>query len=659
MSTQIFGALVALVVGALAPLVILPVLRRWQVIDVASARSSHTGVAVRALGLAPLAAVVVAGLATAVSLDPRPAAVLLVCLLGAAVIGIVGLVEDTRGLPIAARVALQWSLATAASCALLTISGVAAIPTIALGLLAGFLVSAYVNVANFMDGVDGLSAGHGVVTGSAFVILGAIAGSSALSAGGAILTAAMLGFMPWNLGPAKRFLGDVGSYLLGAMVALLAIAGLLAGLPLISVLAPVAIYGADTSITLLRRILRGARWHESHREHIYQRLAAKLTHPAVAAVVAILGAASALSGVLVATGAWPWWLATVVSATLALVYIGLPGALGLEDTRWQLARLVAPEPYSTRSMESHRAIVVGASGFVGSAVTASFRTHGIPVSELPAPRVATAARTLDELAGELTGDAWSLESLTESLEGVDVIVLAAGVASPDNDGDDVLYGANSLLPCLVARAADRAGVRRLVHVSSAAVQGRAGLLDESWRVNPFSAYSHSKALGEAALAAIMQEFTDGEKHVDIVIARATSVQGAGRSTTQKLSRLAQSRFSSVAAPGNQPTVVSTSHGLAEFIRNLALATGPMQGVRLQPWECHDVSTALEALSGRSPIILPQALCRAIVSTAFGLGQIIPRVAGPARRLEMLWFGQRQSATWQYEVSSRDWLAKER
>ena len=86
--------------------------------------------------------------------------------------------------------------------------------------------------------------------------------------------------------------------------------------------------------------------------------------------------------------------------------------------------------------------------------------------------------------------------LAAAFAGVQVVVNAAGLATPGGTDSPALRGANALLPLVVADAADAAGVQRFVHLSSAAVQGHRPFLDESSHVQPFSAYSRSKALGE-------------------------------------------------------------------------------------------------------------------------------------------------------------------
>ena len=85
---------------------------------------------------------------------------------------------------------------------------------------------------------------------------------------------------------AKVFLGDVGSYSLGFVIATLGWIVWSSGAPLVLALAPALVYLADTGFTLLRRYRRGASLMEAHREHVYQRLAAQgRSHLSVALVV--------------------------------------------------------------------------------------------------------------------------------------------------------------------------------------------------------------------------------------------------------------------------------------------------------------------------------------------------------------------------------------
>jgi UDP-N-acetylmuramyl pentapeptide phosphotransferase/UDP-N-acetylglucosamine-1-phosphate transferase len=113
-------------------------------------------------------------------------------------------------------------------------------------------------------------------------------------------------FLPWNALRARVFLGDVGSYSLGAALAVLAACAVLHGIPVEAAAGPVALYLADTVWTLQRRIRRGERWLEAHRTHVYQRWCdAGLSHQEVTiltvgatVLLCLLGMASLFSSPL-------------------------------------------------------------------------------------------------------------------------------------------------------------------------------------------------------------------------------------------------------------------------------------------------------------------------------------------------------------------------
>jgi UDP-N-acetylmuramyl pentapeptide phosphotransferase/UDP-N-acetylglucosamine-1-phosphate transferase len=129
----------------------------------------------------------------------------------------------------------------------------------------------FINLFNFMDGSDGLAASEaiciciGLLTVGAVVLLPLHAVSYAL-----ITIGAVLGFVIWNWQPAKVFMGDVGSIPLGFLLGfmLLSLAG--GGYPAAAVILP-AVFIADASVTLLRRLIRRERIFDAHSSHAYQR----------------------------------------------------------------------------------------------------------------------------------------------------------------------------------------------------------------------------------------------------------------------------------------------------------------------------------------------------------------------------------------------------
>ena len=284
--------------------------------------------------------------------------------------------------------------------------------------------------------------------------------------------------------------------------------------------------------------------------------------------------------------------------------------------------------------------VLGSSGFIGSAVCGSLREAGIEVRAVPAPRLESTASDTAGLFGEAAALTAVRAELAAAFAGAEVVVNAAGLATPGGTDSPALRGANALLPLVVADAADAAGVARFVHLSSAAVQGHRPFLDETSYVQPFSAYSRSKALGERVLA----ERRTGA--CSVVTIRATSVQGPQRPTTVNLARLAASPLASVAGEGAAPSPVSSVDSLVQFIRTVGLHTGSVPAVVLQPWERSTVAGVLEAAGGRKPLRLPEWLCRSALWGGYRISALAgERLHGPLRRLEMMWFGQRQVPGW--------------
>jgi len=143
-----------------------------------------------------------------------------------------------------------------------------------------------INLHNFMDGIDGILAVQSSFVFAVAAIALAHLGSTREAVAAAVCLAATLGFLPFNFPRAKVFMGDVGSGVLGLLVALFVIVlSLRPGLAHATGLIACSAFVIDATCTLLSRMLRGRRWYSAHREHLYQWLVrAGFSHARVVAL---------------------------------------------------------------------------------------------------------------------------------------------------------------------------------------------------------------------------------------------------------------------------------------------------------------------------------------------------------------------------------------
>jgi UDP-N-acetylmuramyl pentapeptide phosphotransferase/UDP-N-acetylglucosamine-1-phosphate transferase len=316
--------LTALVLSLLLPFAVKPLLRRLGVIDIPNTRSSHSTVVLRGMGLAVSLAILVAlVLSLATGLVAVDRSLILVILVLVAAASALGWIEDFRGLSVRVRLATQLLIGAVGTAALATTIDDSSYWWIPVGAIA---VATYINAANFMDGINGISGMHGLVVGLFYAWAGVLADQLWLTVAGLVVAAAFAGFLPWNLGRGFVFLGDVGSYLLGASIAAIAVTGLLAGVYLEYLLSPVLIYLADTFTTFLRRARRGERLSTAHRQHVYQRLTdTGLSHVQVSVLVSVLSALTGAAGFVLATAPAPLAVsASLFAAVVVALYLYSP-----------------------------------------------------------------------------------------------------------------------------------------------------------------------------------------------------------------------------------------------------------------------------------------------------------------------------------------------
>lgn len=234
-----------------------------------NARSSHRIPTPQGAGIAVIAAtlLVASGWAAWANIPIPPALVI-----ATVVIALVGFADDIKSLPVLVRLVLQ---AAAVGVIVFTAPETARIvPALPLALERGLILLAgvwFVNLVNFMDGLDLMTVAEVVPITSALLLLGLLGDLSwpaALIA--TALCGAMLGFAPFNRPVAKVFLGDVGSLPIGLLLGWCLLEFAWHGQAVAALLLP-AYYLADSTITLGRRIARREPFLSAHRTHFYQR----------------------------------------------------------------------------------------------------------------------------------------------------------------------------------------------------------------------------------------------------------------------------------------------------------------------------------------------------------------------------------------------------
>ena len=202
-------------------------------------------------------------------------------LLGAALATTIGLVDDFRGMPWWLKLGGQFACAAIPVLAGVTIDhytlpffGVHDVPDW-LGIAVTLVwIVAIMNMVNLLDGMDGLAAGICAIAGSTFAILALSLGRPEAAVLSAIVAGACVGFLRHNFYPARIFMGDSGSQLLGFTLAAVAIQGTLKTAATVALFFPLlalAIPIVDTSFVVAKRLKYGRPLHEPTPWHLYHR----------------------------------------------------------------------------------------------------------------------------------------------------------------------------------------------------------------------------------------------------------------------------------------------------------------------------------------------------------------------------------------------------
>lgn len=255
------------------------VLRRYalakSLMDIPNERSSHVvptprggGVAIVMSFVLALPALYSAGLLEFNLFCGLLGSCLLVALIGFA---------DDHG-----HIAARWRLLghfLAAIWALYWMGGMAPVSIFGMGIQLGWagsvLAAIYLvwmlNLYNFMDGIDGIASVQAIFVCLAGCVISLMAGNQSVLFVSLFLASAVAGFLLWNFPPARIFMGDAGSGFLGVVLGVLSLYVAWSNSALLwSWLILLSVFTVDSTVTLLRRLVRGEKIYQAHRSHAYQ-----------------------------------------------------------------------------------------------------------------------------------------------------------------------------------------------------------------------------------------------------------------------------------------------------------------------------------------------------------------------------------------------------
>ncbi|WP_431282870.1 glycosyltransferase family 4 protein [Humitalea sp. 24SJ18S-53] len=307
-------------VGALALLsaLVVRMMIRFPVMDPVDHRKAHAVPTPRGGGVGIVVAFMVGmcGLYLSAQFARLADTQFLGVILAAFAIAVVSFIDDLKDLRFAVKLAAQTAAALVAIASGLVVDRLA-IPWVGvfslgpLGIvMTVFWIVGCTNAVNFMDGLDGLVGGTVLIVCAILAAVAADQGGWFIYAAALLLAAGIAGFLPFNLHPARIFMGDVGSQFLGFVLAVFAVASARFDAAQMSFLiVPMLMFGllADAAFTLLRRAAMGERISAPHRSHLYQ-MAQRAGVP-VRAVAAV------------------HWGFALFHGALVVVFLALPGTL--------------------------------------------------------------------------------------------------------------------------------------------------------------------------------------------------------------------------------------------------------------------------------------------------------------------------------------------
>lgn len=264
---------------------------------------------------------------------------------GAIIIGVLGVIDDKKGIGALTRLLFQCIAAGAAVAAGVQLHWISGVKILGLQTLnLGFLtipitiiwIVGITNAVNIIDGLDGLAVGVSAISSLSMLFISILMLSTHPQNYGtllsvAVLTAALsggcIGLLPYNKNPAKIFMGSTGATFLGFVLSIISIQGLFKFYTAISFAVPFLILGLpifDTALAIIRRLLEGKSPFSPDRGHLHHRLidmglSQKQAVAALYSVSAVLGIVAVVSSIAGSSASWVLFFIGV--AVIFIIYV--------------------------------------------------------------------------------------------------------------------------------------------------------------------------------------------------------------------------------------------------------------------------------------------------------------------------------------------------
>lgn len=186
-----------------------------------------------------------------------------------------------------------------------------------------FWIVGITNSINLIDGLDGLACGVSAISSLSFLVISVVFGQVNIAILLAAILGACIGFIPYNLNPARIFMGDTGALLLGYVLSTISVIGLFKFYTIISFTVPLlalALPIFDTCFAIIRRLLKGQNPMSPDRGHFHHRLIDMgLSQKQAVAVLYAISAVLGLAAVLVTTSGEMKALMLVLAFCVAII----------------------------------------------------------------------------------------------------------------------------------------------------------------------------------------------------------------------------------------------------------------------------------------------------------------------------------------------------